>query len=110
MADINIHRAHSLGLKGAKAAANKMAAKLEEKFQLTGDWEGNRFVFSRTGVDGSLGVSESDLTLEVRLGFLLKMMKGPIESAVHEQLEKVLSEGTTAAKAPPAKKPPAKKK
>ncbi len=110
MADISMKRTHQLGLKGARAAADKMAEKLGEKFDLTGDWKGNTLSFSRPGVNGTLAVSETDMQLEVTLGFMLKMMKGPIEKAVHEQLDKVLAAPATAAKpaAKPAAKSPAK--
>lgn len=123
MADISLKRTHSLGLKGAHAAANKMAEKLGEKFALTSTWAGNTMNFTRPGVNGTLAISESDITLEVTLGFMLKMMKGPIEQSVHEQLDKALNNagkpGTTptpkpatktatASKVPVAKKPAAK--
>ncbi|MBL8523671.1 MAG: polyhydroxyalkanoic acid system family protein [Betaproteobacteria bacterium] len=123
MADIELKRNHDLGLKGARAAADKMAEKLGEKFDLTGDWKGNTLHFSRPGVNGQLVVSDHDMNLQVTLGFMLKMMKGPIEKAVHEQLDKVLAaapakaasktpakEAATTAKKPAAKKPAAKKK
>ncbi|MEP7154877.1 MAG: polyhydroxyalkanoic acid system family protein [Betaproteobacteria bacterium] len=100
MADISMKRTHHLGLKGARAAADKMADKLGEKFDLTGDWKGNTLSFTRPGVNGSLVVSETEMLLDVTLGFMLKMMKGPIEKAVHEQLDKVLD----AAPAKPAAK------
>ncbi len=60
--------------------------------------------FSRPGVTGILAVSESELKLDVTLGFMLKMMKGPIEKSVHEQLDKVLKD----AAATPAPKTVAK--
>src|SRR5437868_5881640 len=82
MADISMKRSHALGLKGAREAADKMAEKLGEKFDLAGDWKGNVLHFQRPGVNGQLAVSDSDMTLEVTLGFMLKMMKGPIEKAV----------------------------
>jgi putative polyhydroxyalkanoate system protein len=116
MPDIALKRTHELGLKGAKAAADKMAEKLGEKFDLTGDWKGNTLSFSRPGVNGSLTISETDMALEVTLGFLLKAMKGPIEKAVNENLDKVLKEAKPAKSdksekaAPVAKKPAAKKK
>jgi hypothetical protein len=50
------------------------------------------------------------MNLEVSLGFMLKMMRGPIEQAVHEQLDKVLVSPTpakpekAAAKAAPSAK------
>ena len=130
MPDISLVREHHLGLKGARAAADDMVQKLGEKFDLSGDWRGNTLSFSRAGVSGSLTVSETDIALEVTLGFMLKMMKGPIEKSVHEQLDRVLTQAKPAAKAsepsaaavkkptakvstakaPTAKKPAAKKK
>ena len=122
MADISLKRNHTLGLKGAHTAANSMAEKLAEKFDLKGTWSGNTMNFARPGVTGTLAVSETDMKLEVSLGFMLKMMKGPIERSVHEQLDSVLKatpakpQVKAAAKAgakatpPAAKKPAAKKK
>ena len=107
MADIALKRTHSLGLKGAHAAANKMAEKLGEKFDLTSTWSGNTMNFTRPGVNGTLAVSESDMKLEVTLGFMLKMMKGPIERSVHEQLDKVLNDAVKPVPKP-APKPTAK--
>jgi putative polyhydroxyalkanoate system protein len=111
MADIAIKRSHSLGLKGAKDAADKMAEKLGKQFNLSGDWNGNTLQFERPGVNGALTVSDKDMKLEVTLGFLLKAMKGPIERAVNEQLDSVLAAASKAepkkAAAPAAKAKPA---
>jgi putative polyhydroxyalkanoate system protein len=104
MADIELKRNHDLGLKGARVAADKMADKLGEKFDLTGDWKGNTLHFSRPGVNGQLTISDHDMNLQVTLGFMLKMMKGPIEKAVHEQLDKVLAQPVTKPAAKPAAK------
>ena len=107
MADISMKRSHQLGLKGARAAADKMAEKLGDKFDLSGDWTSNTLSFSRPGVNGTLAVSETEMHLEVSLGFMLKMMKGPIEKAVHEQLDQVLAEAPAKVAAKPAKAKPA---
>ena len=123
MADISLKRTHTLGLKGAHAAANKMADRLAEKFDLKGTWSGNTMNFARPGVTGKLEVSDHEMKLEVSLGFMLKMMKGPIEKSVHEQLDTVLGdadarpvskavakEGAKSGKVAVAKKPAAKRK
>ena len=96
MPDIDIKRAHHLGLKAARAAADKMAEHLGRKFGLEGDWKGNVLNFERPGVTGSLAVDDKDLRLTVSLGFLLKAMRGSIESAVQEELDKLFK-----AKGPP---------
>ena len=89
MADIDISREHSLGLAGARDAAEKLAADLGKRFGLAGEWRGNDLEFQRPGVHGKLSVSETHVRLEVALGFLLKAMKGSIESAVHHEVEKL---------------------
>ena len=91
MPDIDIKRAHGLGLKAARAAADRMAQHLGRKFGLQGDWSGNVMNFERPGVTGSLAVDEKDLRLTVNLGFLLKAMRGSIEGAVNEELNKLFA-------------------
>lgn len=120
MADITLQRTHALGLKGARTAADKMAERLAEKFDLQASWSSNTLTFTRSGVNGTLQVTETHIDLEVTLGFMLKMMKGPIDKAIHENLDKALKEGAAkpaakasekpVSKAPAAKKPVAKKK
>jgi putative polyhydroxyalkanoate system protein len=113
MADIDVKRTHNLGLKAARAAADRMAEHLGNKFGLKGDWSGNTLNFERPGVNGSLSIDEKDLRVVVNLGFLLKAMKGSIEGAVRSELEKLFPE-KPAAKAegdsPKPKKAPARPK
>jgi putative polyhydroxyalkanoate system protein len=87
MADIEIHRIHNLGLKDARAAAERMAEHLGRKFDLKGVWEGNVLRFERPGVSGSLAIDAKALELSVSLGFLLKAMKGSIQNAVEHELD-----------------------
>jgi len=103
MADIELHRTHHHGLKGARAAAEKMAKKLDEKFDLTSEWQGDTLHFHRSGVNGHLLVTDHDMKLNVTLGFMLKLMKGPIEKAIHEQLVNVLDAAPVASAKAPAK-------
>ena len=92
MADIELHRVHGLGLKAARAAADRMAEHLGRKFDLKGDWEGNVLRFQRPGVTGSLAISDQELRLSVALGFLLKAMKASIEKAVEHELDSLFKE------------------
>jgi putative polyhydroxyalkanoate system protein len=117
MPDIDIKRAHNLGMKAARAAAEKMAEQLGRKFGLQGDWQGNVLNFERPGVTGALAVDDKDVRLTVNLGLLLKMMRPSIEGAVHEELDKLFAkkgqpsprpspkgEGVKSKKAPPRPK------
>ena len=113
MADIELTRAHGLGLSGARAAAETMSGHLSKKFGLQGRWSGNTLHFERPGVTGSLAITERNLDLAITLvGFLMKAMKGSIERAVNEELDKLFSQPAPKEKetAPKAKKAPAPKK
>jgi putative polyhydroxyalkanoate system protein len=105
MADIEIRRVHGLGIKAARAAAERMADHLGKKFDLKGTWNGNVLRFERPGVTGSLSITDKDLDLSVALGFLLKAMKGSIQGAIESELDKLFAAPPTA---PPAVKPKAK--
>jgi putative polyhydroxyalkanoate system protein len=100
LADIDIKRAHNLGLKAARAAADTMADHLGRKFGLKGDWRGDVLHFERPGVNGTLAISARDLRLSVSLGFLLKAMKASIEKAVEHELDALFAKSAPAAKAP----------
>ena len=89
MPDIDIRRKHSLGLEGARAAADRLAAELGTRFGLTGAWDGNILRFERPGVEGTLGITPDEVHLQVALGFMLKAMKGSIETAVQRDVEKL---------------------
>jgi len=112
MADIEIKRSHNMGLKAARAAADRMAEHLGKRFGLSGDWDGNVLKFARTGVNGSLEVDERDLLLSVSLGFLLRPMKPSIEMAVRQELDQLFAAKAAAKPAPkaPAPKSAAKSK
>jgi len=99
MADIDIRRVHTLGLAGARVAADKMAEELGRKFDLRGAWKGNVLHFERPGVQGTLAIEEKALHLTVSLGFLLKAMKGSIERAVTGELDELFAERGPAASA-----------
>ncbi|MDQ3027471.1 MAG: polyhydroxyalkanoic acid system family protein [Pseudomonadota bacterium] len=107
MADIELHRIHNLGLKAARTAAEKMAEQLGRKFDLKGEWHGNVLKFERPGVSGSLAITDKDMNLSVALGFLLKAMKGSIETAVRQELDKLFP--AKPASAPPRNPVKAKK-
>jgi len=91
MADIDLKRVHHLGMKAARHAADEMAADLGKKFGLSGGWTGNTLHFDRPGVTGKLVLTDKDLHLTVTLGFLLKVLRGSIEKAVHEELDALFS-------------------
>ena len=111
MADLNLHRDHTLGLARARKVALKWAEDVEAKLDMEctiieGDDE-DVLEFKRSGVDGRMIVAATFFELEAKLGFLLKPFVGQIEAEVRKQLEEALAKESAKA-AKPAKTAAAK--
>ena len=103
MANIHIKRQHSMPIKKAREAANDFAKRLDEKFELTHDWDGDTLHFERAGVSGTLALTKADITIDVKLGFLLSAFAGKFEGHIHDNLDQLFGAAKTAAtKAAPA--------
>ena len=91
MPNISIRRRHSLDHKKARAAAQKIARDLDQRFDLAHEWNGDEVSFERPGLSGSMHVGKNEIRLDVQLSFLLLPLKGPIERAIHKELDTVLA-------------------
>jgi putative polyhydroxyalkanoate system protein len=91
MPDIRIARAHSLPLSRARAAAQAAADDLAQRYDLTSQWVGDTLQFRRSGVQGSIEVSPSQIALEISLGLLLKGFRMQIEKEVGKRLDELLA-------------------
>lgn len=119
MPDIQLHRAHRLGLAKARKLAWRWAEEVEKKFDLEctvveGEFS-DTVQFSRSGVSGELVVAADHFDLRARLGFLLGAFAGRIEAEIERELDALLgaqaAKAAKAAKASPAdgpRKAPAK--
>lgn len=87
MASISIKRRHSLSHREAKKAAEEVARDLKARFNLEYAWEGDHIAFQRPGVSGTLHVAKTEVRLDAELSFLLSALKGPIERAIHNELD-----------------------
>jgi putative polyhydroxyalkanoate system protein len=95
MATIDVRRAHTLSKEEARKRAEDFARNMEQRFELQWRWEGDRIVFdaprgAAKGTKGSVDVSDKDVRVQIDLPFLLRMLKGTVESKVHEKLDKLL--------------------
>jgi putative polyhydroxyalkanoate system protein len=89
MSVIDIHRAHSLDKAHAREAAETLAKDLSSQFDVNYQWEGDLLRFKRSGVNGQLDISESDLHIHLELGMMLRPFKSRIEKEIHSQLDQI---------------------
>ncbi|MFO0144347.1 MAG: polyhydroxyalkanoic acid system family protein [Betaproteobacteria bacterium] len=101
MSDIHYVRKHSLSLTEAKKKVQQAADHLADEYDLQSEWEGDTLHFTRSGVDGHIAVTAKDVTLDVKLGFLLRAFKTSFERHIERNLDDALAGkgGGTAGKA-----------
>ena len=96
MPDIHITRDHALGLAGARKLAFRWAEEAEERLDMECVYEEGKtadvVTFTRPGVNGELKVTKDHFVLDARLGLLLGAFKDRIESAIVENLDKLLAQ------------------
>jgi len=95
MADINIHRQHSLGLAKARKVAWQWAEDVEKEFEmqctvLEGQTS-DTVQFTRSGVNGQLIVAADHFDLKAKLGFLLGAFSKTIETEILKNLDALLA-------------------
>lgn len=95
MATIDVRRAHTLTKDEARKRAEDFARTMQQRFELDWRWEGDRIVFdaprgAAKGTKGSVDVGDKDVRVQIDLPFLLRMLKGTVESKVNEKLDKLL--------------------
>jgi len=85
---IDIHAFHTLSHEQALSAADELSIDLAEKFGIDYGWEDEVIHFERPGVRGQIQVQESELRIQADLGFMLMLLKRPIEQEIVRYLEK----------------------
>ena len=88
---MKIRRNHNLGLEEARKRADRIADDLQEEFSLRSKWQGDSLHVEGNGVAGQLHVDDHVIELDVRLGFALKLMEGPIRSAIEKMIDEELA-------------------
>jgi len=90
MPTISVVRKHALSHKKAKAAAEKVAKELKQRFSLDYAWNGDTVEFERPGVAGTMRVEKDRIALDATLGWLLTPIKPAIEREIATQLDKLV--------------------
>ena len=88
MSEIHLRRKHTIGMRKAKVAAQKVADDLAEEYGIEARWEGDLLRFSRSGVHGALKVTRTEVVLDAKLGFLLSAFRARIEEHISENFDR----------------------
>ncbi len=103
MADIHIEREHRMDFTEARKTAALWVRQAEEKFDMRCTYgnglESDQVSFSRSGVSGTLKVSQEKFEIDASLGFLLGAFKDRIESEILKNLDTLLAQPAQQAEA-----------
>ena len=95
MSTIDVKRSHSLPKEEARKRAEDLARTMAEKFNLDWKWQGDSILFdaprgAAKGTKGEVSVTDKEVRVQIDLPFLLRVMKGTVESKVNEKLNALL--------------------
>ena len=82
MSNIDIHAHHTLSHEEALSAADELSCALAKKFDINYGWQDDVIHFERPGVNGQITIQQTELRIQAKLGFMLMMLKGPIEQEI----------------------------
>ncbi len=87
MASIDISRVHTLGLDGARRAANDVAARLRRDFGVETRWDGDSVHVEGRGITGRLETTPDTIRVTARLGLAAR----PFRRALTREIERELA-------------------
>ena len=91
MADIRKTRKHNLEHSELKQKLESLAEDMRKKFGIKVRWEVDVCHLSGAGVkSGKVVLTDSDISIEMTLGMMAKMLKGKIEKELDERLNKLV--------------------
>jgi putative polyhydroxyalkanoate system protein len=90
MSDIDIEREHKLGREEARKRLNEMEEKLKERYGVKLAWRGDGADVKGTGVTGTIAIADAKVSINLKLGLLVKPLSSKIREAMERQLDKAL--------------------
>ena len=90
MSDIKIDRPHKLGREEARKRFAGVEAKLKESYGVTLAWNGPNATFKGSGVTGEVVVSDNRISINLKIGFLLRPFANKIRESIERQVDEKL--------------------
>lgn len=92
MSKISIHKKHHMSKDDLVSHAEELAESIVAKYGGDYHWEGDLLHYSYSGgVSVQIACTESDVAVDVKLGMLMSMLKGPITREIDTYLDNNIS-------------------
>lgn len=93
MSELHIRRTHTLSPGEAREAAERVAADLRDEHDLDYAWQGDTLVFERSGLNGVMRMEDNAVEIDMKLGFMLALFRGPLEAEIHRFFDEEFGPG-----------------
>lgn len=90
MAEIHVKRSHGLAHDKAKQSVQAVADKLKGDLGARYHWVGDSLRFECPGAEGKIEVSPAEVTVSVKLSWMLSAARGRIERSIEGYLDQYL--------------------
>ena len=91
MSSFPVSRHHQLSRREAAARLNPFAQRMAGEYGLDVTWRGNHAAtFSRSGLTGSLSISDACVVVEIHHDFALRLFSGKIRRGIEDGLATAL--------------------
>ena len=94
MANIDIRRSHRLDPETLRERIDHLAERLQAKFDARCSWEGDRLRFERSGASGYIELTPEAVAVHLKLGLMLRPLKGTIAQTIESYLDRELEDRT----------------
>ena len=91
MSTISISRPHSLGLDGARCAADDVADQLRREFGVTTRRDGDTVWVEGRGVTGRLDATADRVDVHARLGLMARPFRNLLRREIETELDRLTS-------------------
>jgi putative polyhydroxyalkanoate system protein len=90
MSTIRKIRKHNMDEPQIRAHIEELAKRFSEQAGIRYHWQGNQVNVERSGAQGYIRINTGELEVELKLGMLLRPLKGKIEQMIDEYLDQHL--------------------
>ena len=88
MADIEIERRHDFSIEEARGAVEQIAEGLKQKLGGAYYWEEDTLMFSRSGTNGAIVVTEEAVFIAINTGPMMKPFRRQMTAAIEQFLDR----------------------
>lgn len=91
MANVHLKQSHNKPGNELRVIADELADKLGKKYQLKSKWHGNTLEFKRSGLHGSLILSDTEVSISLKLGMMMSTFARTIKKELAQSLKDALA-------------------